>query len=121
MHIVDVPVSPLTLVDFDVNQRATFSVKITLRNTANTAINLSDFTFAGACKPEYTAPDNTRLNFNINVTDAPNGELVIYLTPEQTSQMNHRLYYYDLVALHVPTGIRTRILEGRLNVRFGIA
>lgn len=119
MRIIDVPIIPSSAVDFEINQRATFTVNIELRTADNVAIDITDYTIVGAAKPEYTAPDSEKIFFNIEVTNAEVGEFKLIIPHTATERMSHRIYVYDVVAQYGEK--RTRLLEGRLLVRPGVA
>ena len=96
--------------DFD----ATFNIQ----NEDNTTpLNLTGYTEAEKMRRSYYA--TTATNFIVDFVDRYNGILKISLTNVTTAGLDPRRYVYDIV-LTSPQGIKTRVIEGVLEVTPGV-
>ena len=96
--------------DFD----ATFNIQ----NEDNTTpLNLTGYTAEAKMRRSYYA--TTATNFIVDFVDRYNGILKISLTNATTAGLDPRRYVYDIV-LTSPQGIKTRVIEGVLEVTPGV-
>ena len=96
--------------DFD----ATFNIQ----NEDNTTpLNLTGYTAEAKMRRSYYA--TTATNFIVDFVDRYNGILKISLTNVTTAGLDPRRYVYDIV-LTSPQGIKTRVIEGVLEVTPGV-
>mgnify|MGYP001162849160 FL=1 len=96
--------------DFD----ATFNIQ----NEDNTTpLNLTGYTAEAKLKKSYYATAST--SFVVDFVDRYNGILKISLTNASTSALDPRRYVYDIV-LTSPQSIKTRVIEGILEVTPGV-
>tara|TARA_B100000686_G_scaffold275020_1_gene293347 strand:+ start:26 stop:361 length:336 start_codon:yes stop_codon:yes gene_type:complete len=96
--------------DFD----ATFNIQ----NEDNTTpLNLTGYTAEAKLKKSYYATSST--SFVVDFVDRYNGILKISLTNTSTSALDPRRYVYDIV-LTSPQSIKTRVIEGILEVTPGV-
>ena len=96
--------------DFD----ATFNIQ----NEDNTTpLNLTGYTAEAKMRRSYYA--TTATNFIVDFVDRYNGILKISLTNTTTAGLDPRRYVYDIV-LTSPQGIKTRVIEGVLEVTPGV-
>ena len=96
--------------DFD----ATFNIQ----NEDNTTpLNLTGYTAEAKMRRSYYA--TTATNFIVDFVDRYNGILKISLTNATTAGLDPRPYVYDIV-LTSPQGIKTRVIEGVLEVTPGV-
>jgi len=73
----------------------TYTHEISIRDSSNTAINISDRTYVAQIKRSSGASDSV-ISFTSTITDAANGVLQISLTSAQTSELQSGVYKYDL-------------------------
>ena len=96
--------------DFD----ATFNIQ----NEDNTTpLNLTGYTAEAKLKKSYYTTAST--NFVVDFVDRYNGILKISLNNTGTSALDARRYVYDIV-LTSPQSIKTRVIEGILEVTPGV-
>ena len=96
--------------DFD----ATFNIQ----NEDNTTpLNLTGYTAAAKMRRSYYSTTST--DFIVDFVDRYNGILKISLTNTSTSALDSRRYVYDIV-LTSPQNIKTRVIEGTLEVTPGV-
>jgi hypothetical protein len=96
--------------DFD----ATFNIQ----NEDNTTpLNLTGYTAAAKMRRSYYA--TTATDFTVTFVDRYNGILKIGLTNTETAGLDPRRYVYDIV-LTSPQGIKTRVIEGVIEVTPGV-
>ncbi len=96
--------------DFD----ATFNIQ----NEDNTTpLNLTGYTAEAKLKKSYYTSTST--NFVVDFVDRYNGILKISLNNTGTSALDARRYVYDIV-LTSPQSIKTRVIEGILEVTPGV-
>lgn len=96
--------------DFD----ATFNIQ----NEDNTTpLNLTGYTAEAKMRRSYYSTSST--DFTVGFVDRYNGILKISMTNANTSTLDPRRYVYDIV-LTSPQGIKTRVIEGVLEVTPGV-
>ena len=106
---------PLTLLlekgtDFD----ATFNIQ----NEDNTTpLNLTGYTADAKMKRSYYSASSS--DFVVDFVDRYNGILKISLTNTNTAALDPRRYVYDIV-LTSPQSIKTRVIEGIIEVTPGV-
>ena len=95
--------------DFD----ATFNIQ----NEDNTTpLNLTGYTADAKMRRYYST---TSTDFTVGFVDRYNGILKISMTNAATAALDPRRYVYDIV-LTSPQGIKTRVIEGILEVTPGV-
>lgn len=99
-----------------VNKKSDFKRSFQLKED-NVIVDLTDYSVAGALKENYRA--TTSVAFAASVTDAAAGLFDISLTDTVTTDMDPGTWVYDIV-LTDPSGIKTRLLEGRAFVKAGV-
>ena len=96
--------------DFD----ATFNIQ----NEDNTTpLNLTGYTAEAKMRRSYYS--TTATDFTVTFVDRYNGILKIGLTNIQTAGLDPRRYVYDIV-LTSPQSIKTRVIEGVIEVTPGV-
>jgi len=96
--------------DFD----ATFNIQ----NEDNTTpLNLTGYTAEAKLKKSYYTSTST--SFVVDFVDRYNGILKISLNNTSTSALDPRRYVYDII-LTSPQSIKTRVIEGILEVTPGV-
>ena len=107
-----------TYVELYVDQGATFNNIITLTDDiTNAFINVSGYTVRSQMRRSYYSA-NATANISCTVTDAANGEILMSLSSEQTSNIKAGRYLFDLET--VVGNTVTRVIEGIITVTPGI-
>jgi hypothetical protein len=109
------------ITDFQLGQGETFRILVHLKNRTmnNTPLDITDYTFAGQVRENYTTDEVAATLAFTKVEPYASGAVFIGLSPEQTVVLDQRKYVYD-VYLSYPSDEETvtrRILEGSLTVR----
>lgn len=108
------------ITDFQVGQGETFKILVQLKNRSNnnTPLDITDYTFAGQVRENYTTDDVAATFSFEKALPYTSGSLFIKLDPSNTVQLTQRKYVYDInIASGSTTPIVRRILEGGLTVR----
>lgn len=100
--------------ELTIDQGATFESTLDLIGEDNEPIDVNGFVFTGQIRKSYysTAPT---ANLTINITDSSNGNVVIFLDSNTTSNISPGRYVYD-VYMKDGANIVTRIVEGIITV-----
>ena len=108
------------ITDFQVGQGETFKILVQLQNRGsnNTPLDITDYTFTGQLRENYTT-DEVAATFSFEkATPYTSGSLFIQLDPASTLQLTQRKYVYDInITSGSTTPIVRRILEGGFTVR----
>ena len=99
--------------DITVEQGATFSRTITIKDASNTAVNISSDTFAGQIRKRHQSA-TTEAAFSFTITDGTNGEVTATISNTDTSSMDPGDFVYDIEWTSGSTV--TRLLEGTATV-----
>jgi len=103
--------------ELNIEQYATFSTTVNVEDTAGVAINLYGYTAASQIRKSYYS--SSANNFLATVTGIANGEITLSMTAANTANLTPGRYLYDLV-ITAPTGVKTRVVEGIVNVLAGV-
>jgi len=100
-----------TKLNLVIDQGATYSNAILVKDSSNNAINLSTYTVAGQIRKYYTSSNSTAFTATGNST----GYVNISLTANATANLSSGRYVYD-VEITSNTGIVTRVTEGIVTI-----
>jgi hypothetical protein len=100
-----------------VDQGATFSVLLTIRNAQGQTYDLTGGTVTAYFKKSYGA--TTGHAFTTLVTQPYAGQVLLQATDEETSQYEPGRYVYDVVVTD-KDGKKFRAIEGQLTVTPGV-
>lgn len=103
--------------ELNIEQYATFSTTVNVEDTQGAAVNLSGYTAASQIRKSYYS--SSANNFTATVTGTANGEITLSMTAANTANLTPGRYLYDLV-ITAPTGVKTRVVEGIVNVLAGV-
>lgn len=103
--------------EINIEQYATFSTTVNVEDSQGTAVNLSGYTAASQIRKSYYSTSAN--SFSATVTGIANGEITLSMTAANTALLTPGRYLYDLV-ITAPTGIKTRVVEGIVNVLAGV-
>jgi hypothetical protein len=97
-------------------QYADFSTNINLDDTQGDAINISGYSASSQMRKSYYS--STAYNFNVVISNAAQGEILISMDSANTANMSPGRYVYDLTITD-PNSIVTRVVEGIVIVSPG--
>jgi phage-related minor tail protein len=103
--------------EINIEQYATFSTTVNVEDSQGTAVNLSGYTAASQIRKSYYSTSAN--NLTATVTGIANGEITLAMTAANTANLTPGRYLYDLV-ITAPTGVKTRVVEGIVNVLAGV-
>tara|TARA_Y100001972_G_scaffold118950_1_gene159659 strand:- start:1038 stop:1373 length:336 start_codon:yes stop_codon:yes gene_type:complete len=102
-----------------IDQGATFSETITVKDTSGNALNLTGFT--GIAQIRKSPSSSTSVSFTVAfASDRTTGQLTISLTSTQTAALEAGRYNYD-VLITASGGDKTRAAEGIANVNASVS
>ena len=100
-------------------QGTDFTATFNVQNEANTTpLNLTGYTAVAKLKKSYYSTTST--DFVVEFPDRYNGQLSISLTNTATAALEARRYVYDIV-LTAPSGTKSRVIEGIIEVTPGVS
>ena len=105
------------ITDFQVGQGESLKIYVQLLNHSsdNMPVNITDYTFAGQIRENYTT-DEIAAHFSFNkVQPFTSGAFFVELTPADTVNLTQRKYVYDVK--FESGSVSRRILEGGITVR----
>jgi len=103
--------------NLQIDQGATFSSDITVRDNAGDALNLTDYTASAKMALGYSSTRTRTIITCTVAADATSGVISLALSADQTSQLEEGRYVYDLEILQTSSSTITRVIEGIINVR----
>ena len=103
--------------ELNIEQYATFSTTVNVEDSQGTAVNLSGYAAASQIRKSYYSTSAN--NFTATITGIANGEITLAMTAANTANLTPGRYLYDLV-ITAPTGVKTRVVEGIVNVLAGV-
>ena len=99
--------------DLTIEQGATFTRTITIKDSTNTAINISGDTFAGQVRKRHQSA-TAEASFSFDLTNPTGGQLVASISATNTNAMTPGDFVYDIEWTNGSTV--TRLLEGQATV-----
>jgi hypothetical protein len=111
------------ITDFDIGQGETFNILAHIYSEVSSSefLDITNYDFVGQVRENYTT-EEIAAEFHITkATPFESGSIFISLTPEQTKQLEQRMYVYDVVMIDnnetLPTPVVRRLLEGAFTIR----
>lgn len=104
--------------DFDqtIIQGSTYSRNFRLEIEDNGPINLTGFGLRGQIRPTATSDNAT--DFDINILDAVQGQINIFLSPADTAELTPGINVYDIELYNLTDATDVKkIMKGRMRVR----
>ena len=96
-----------------------FSATFNIQNEANTTpLNLTGYTAVAKLKKSFTSSTST--DFTVDFPDRYNGQLSIALPNSTSTTLEARRYVYDIL-LTAPSGTKSRVIEGIMEVTPGVS
>ena len=100
-----------------IDQGATFSSAVTVKNSSGDAFNLTGHTVEAKMALGYSST-RTRTTITSSVSNALEGIIQLSLTPTQTAALEAPArYVYDVEITLTADGTVTRVIEGIITVR----
>lgn len=94
-------------------QGSYFSTIVTVESYGIFNKNLTGYTTRGSIKKSYAS--STSIEFDVTITDAPNGVIEASLTSDITSAIKPGRYLYDIEIVQTSSGRVTRVQEGQIE------
>ena len=96
-----------------IDQGTTYSATLNLTDENGDPLNLSGFTANSQIRKWYTSSNSVAFTTSINVSS---GEITLFLTSNQTSNLASGRYVYDVEITETSTNAISRIVEGIVTV-----
>ena len=100
--------------ELTINQGATFESDLDLVGDDGSAINVANYVFTGQLRKSYYSLNPTA-NLTLNIVNAANGNVNIYLSAATTANIKAGRYVYDIKMTDTSNTV-TRIVEGVVTV-----
>jgi hypothetical protein len=105
------------IANLSIDQGASFSSDVTVKDANNNAFNLTGYTAAAKMAKGY-ASTRTRTTITATVAgDATTGVVTLSMTAADTASLDAERYVYDLEITQTSSGAVTRVIEGIITVR----
>jgi hypothetical protein len=102
-------------VDLNIDQGASFSYSINLKDSAGMPLNLTGYTGNAQLRTSYSA--NTYTTMDVSITEAT-GLVLLSMNAATTATLSRTRYLYDVELHH--SGATTRLVEGFVNVDLNV-
>jgi len=99
--------------DISIYQGDSYTHEARIKNSSNTAINISGRTYTAQIK-KSKGSDTVVASFTTAITNAANGILTFSMTSSNTANIASGIYYYDLE--EVNGSITTTLMGGKVTV-----
>lgn len=100
--------------ELTIDQGTTFESTLDLVNDDGSVINVTNYVFSGQIRKSYYSSSPTA-NLTLNIVDAANGNVNIYLSAATTANIKAGRYVYD-VKMKDTANTVTRIVEGIITI-----
>lgn len=97
-----------------IDQGTTYTVTVGITDEAGSPRSLSGYTARSQMRRSYYT--NSNVAFTANIINPSEGEVVLSLTANQTSNLKLGRYVYDMELVETATGKVERIVEGIVTV-----
>jgi hypothetical protein len=105
------------IANLSIDQGASFSSDVTVKDANNNAFNLTGYTAAAKMAKGY-ASTRTRTTITATISGDPTtGVVTLSMTAADTASLDAERYVYDLEITQTSTGQVTRVIEGIISVR----
>jgi len=105
------------IANLSIDQGASFSSDVTVKDANNNAFNLTGYTAAAKMAKGY-ASTRTRTTITASISGDPTtGVVTLSMTAADTASLDAERYVYDLEITQTSTGTVTRVIEGIISVR----
>ena len=105
------------IANLSIDQGASFSSDVTVKDANNNAFNLTGYTAAAKMAKGY-ASTRTRTTITATISGDPTtGVVTLSMTAADTASLDAERYVYYLEITQTSTGTVTRVIEGIISVR----
>jgi hypothetical protein len=105
------------IANLSIDQGASFSSDVTVKDANNNAFNLTGYTAAAKMAKGY-ASTRTRTTITATISGDPTtGVVTLSMTAADTASLDAERYVYDLEITQTSSGQVTRVIEGIISVR----
>ena len=105
------------IANLSIDQGASFSQDVTVKDANNNAFNLTGYTAAAKMAKGY-ASTRTRTTITATISGDPTtGVVTLSMTAADTASLDAERYVYDLEITQTSSGQVTRVIEGIISVR----
>ena|SRR5210317_637265 len=105
------------IANLSIDQGASFSSDVTVKDANNNAFNLTGYTAAAKMAKGY-ASTRTRTTITATISGDPTtGVVTLSMTAADTASLDAERYVYDLEITQTSSGTVTRVIEGIISVR----
>lgn len=105
-------------INLQVEKNANFDTTLTIADEDNgLPLNLTGFTAEAKMKRSFAS--TTSHAMSVEFVDRLSGVIRLSLTPQQSSVLTAKRYVYDVV-ITSPSGVKTRVVEGIVEVSPGV-
>ena len=103
--------------ELTLEQYATFNTTVNVQDIQGDALNLTNYTTAAQLRKSYYS--SNAVSFNVFVSNISTGEITMIMDSANTANLSPGRYVYDLT-ITSPTNVKTRVVEGIVNVLPGV-
>ena len=96
--------------NLSINSDTTFKQSFNLTENDGSALDLTNYTYAAQLRKHSSS--NTSTSFTVTAPNPTAGEIVISLSPSDTSSLKEGRYVYDIVITNNNDNAKTRVIEG---------
>lgn len=100
--------------DLTIEQGATFSRTITIKDASNVVVDITNDTFAGQVRKRHQS-GTVEASFTFTITDGANGEVTATISATDTAAMDTGEFVYDIEWTNTGSNV-VRLLEGTATV-----
>lgn len=105
-------------INLEVEKNSDFDTTLTITDEDNgLPLNLAGFTAESKIKRSYTSL--TSYSFDVEFVDRIAGVIRLSMNSEQSSVLTAKRYVYDVV-ITSPSGVKTRVVQGIIEVSPGV-
>tara|TARA_B100000945_G_scaffold312520_1_gene307173 strand:- start:168 stop:503 length:336 start_codon:yes stop_codon:yes gene_type:complete len=105
-------------VNIVVDRHANFDVTFFITNKDGTALNMTGYTGEANFKTSHASANAVAVP--LVFVNRTSGEIGISMNSTETGALDRRRYVYDIL-LTAPTGYKTRVIEGLVEVTPGVS
>jgi hypothetical protein len=103
--------------ELTLEQYATFSTTVNVQDVQGDALDLTNYTTTAQMRKSYYSSNS--VSFNVFVSNISTGEITMVMSSANTANITPGRYVYDLT-ITSPSNVKTRVVEGIVNVLPGV-
>jgi len=102
--------------NLDIYQGATFSLSLTLKDSDNIPIDLTDYNVSGYLKSRYSNSGKLADLGASKVAPYPSGVILLNIPATGTATLPITLAFYDVEIGHITSGTVSKVLRGNASI-----